>query len=635
MKVEIYGQIVDFPDGTPPGEIQAVIDSLAPQSQAETDQQLANLFGETAAPQAQADPSLGDYARAGALAFEGAVTGIPRTLIGGVEGVTTALTSDAPNAYARGREGREAYDRRFQNWATPQTQGSQQVMQGVQENLAPLEYAAAPFAGVLPQAAMYSNLLRGRPIDAGAPQAPPRMRQVDPSALRDAGIEQLRTAGVPLRTAGNAGAARTSNDAQRAVVTSQLPIPLRGDSAPTLGQLTRDPVVVRREIELRKNDDLGGPLRARKQSQNEVLNQNLDYQVEKFEAQNVADRDIGRAATAALEQRRSDQYGKVNAAYADARAAGELEAPATLPKLDDIILQTEQMESLAPNARPILNEARRLGVIDDMGVSQSVPLDTLETFRQFVVKASDPAVPRENAFRKQWLKTVDQTIDRAGVGEKFRTARRLHSQWVQEFQETPITANILATKRGTNERRVAFEDVFKKTLLDGSVDEINKLRGSLLRSGEGQQSWFDLKARLASELVNRARTSAVDSNEQPIISYYQLQKNINALDKSGKLESLFGKKGAEELRNLTESVRILQQAPPDAQNFSGTAAEGFNMMMRVVKGAAAVKFPYAKRLVNSIETGTMKKQVDDSLNLDSRPDLKAYTTAYQDILEGR
>ena len=88
MKVEIYGQIVDFPDDTPPGEIQAVIDSLAPQSQAETDQQLANLFGETAAPQAQVDPSLGDYARAGALAFEGALTGIPRTLIGGAEGVT-------------------------------------------------------------------------------------------------------------------------------------------------------------------------------------------------------------------------------------------------------------------------------------------------------------------------------------------------------------------------------------------------------------------------------------------------------------------------------------------------------------------------------------------------------------------
>ena len=568
------------------------------------------------------------------MAFEGALTGIPRTLIGGVEGVTTALTSDAPNAYARAREGREAYDRRFQNWATPQTQGSQQAMQGVQESLAPLEYAAAPFAGALPQAAMYSNLLRGRPINAGAPQAPPPMRQVDPRALRDAGIEQLRSAGVPLRTAGNAGAARTSNDAQRAAATSQLPIPLRGDSAPTLGQLTRDPVVVRREIELRKNDDLGGPLRARKQSQNEVLNQNLEYQVEKFDARNVEDRDIGRAATAALEQRRSDQYGRVDAAYAEARAAGELEAPATLPKLDNIILDTERMESLAPNARPILNEARRLGVIDDMGVSQSVPLDTLESFRQFVVRASDPSVRRENAFRKQWLKTIDQTIDAAGVGEKYRNARRLHSKWVQEFEETPITANILSTKRGTNERRVAFEDVFKKTLLDGSVDEINKLRGSLLRSGEGQQSWFDLKARLAKELVDRARTSGFDNNDQPIISYYQLQKNINAMDKSGKLESIFGKKGAEEFRNLTEAVRILQQMPPDSGNPSGTAAEAFNMIMRVIKNVPVLGAP-VRKAAGMVENGALKRQVDDSLNLNSRPDLQAYTTAYQNILDGR
>ena len=181
---------------------------------------------------------------------------------------------------------------------------------------------------------------------------------------------------------------------------------------------------------------------------------------------------------------------------------------------------------------------------------------------------------------------------------------------------------------------MAFEDVFKKTLLDGSVDEINKLRGSLLRSGEGQQSWFDLKARLAKELVDRARTSGFDNNDQPIISYYQLQKNINAMDKSGKLESIFGKKGAEEFRNLTEAVRILQQMPPDSGNPSGTAAEAFNMIMRVIKNVPVLGAP-VRKAAGMVENGALKRQVDDSLNLNSRPDLQAYTTAYQNILDGR
>ena len=80
------------------------------------------------------------------------------------------------------------------------------------------------------------------------------------------------------------------------------------------------------------------------------------------------------------------------------------------------------------------------------------------------------------------------------AAKKYRNARRLHRTMVEEFEETPIVSNLLTNKRGTQERRVAFEDVFKKTLLDGSVDEINKLRGSLLRTDEGKQAWFDLKA---------------------------------------------------------------------------------------------------------------------------------------------
>ena len=106
------------------------------------------------------------------------------------------------------------------------------------------------------------------------------------------------------------------------------------------------------------------------------------------------------------------------------------------------------------------------------------------------------------------------------------------------------------------------------------------------------------------------------------------------MDKSGKLESIFGKKGAEEFRNLTESVRILQQMPPDSGNPSGTAAEAFNMIMRVVKNVPVLGAP-VRKAAGMVENGALKRQVDDSLNLNSRPDLQAYTTAYQNILDGR
>ena len=593
------------------------------QMQSQAEGQLEQLFGQTQVSQPQPDPTLGDYGRAAATMVEGAVTGIPRQIIGGAEGVLTALTSDNPGAYGRAAEGREAYNRRFENWATPQTQGSQEVLQ----TLEPLSYITDPLAGALPAISptltpgLYARALRGQPLPE--PQAPP-LRQRDPRTLDP---------GAPLRGL-NMGAAQTSTDAQRAAATQQIPIPLTGQAQPTLGQLTRDPVVVRRELELAKNDDLGGPLRERRLNQNEVLNRNLDYQVEQFNAQNVDDRAIGRSTMSALEQRQQQRQAQVNAAYAEAREAGELAQPATLGKLDDLILETERMESLAPNARPILNEARRMGVIDDNGIPQSVALDDLETFRQFVVRASDIGDKRESAFRRQWLNVIDSAIDKAGVGEKYRNARRLHRTMVEEFEETPIVSNLLTNKRGTQERRVAFEDVFKKTLLDGSVDEINKLRGSLLRTDEGKQAWFDLKARLAKELTDRSRTSQTDSNDQPLISYYNLQKNINNWDKSGKLESIFGKRGAEELRNLSETVRIVQSAPPGTSNPSGTAAEVFNSLMRVVKGTPLLGAP-VRKVADMVETGQLKGQVRDSLTLKSRPDLQSYVTEFQDILEGR
>jgi len=103
---------------------------------------------------------------------------------------------------------------------------------------------------------------------------------------------------------------------------------------------------------------------------------------------------------------------------------------------------------------------------------------------------------------------------------------------------------------------------------------MNKLRRTLLKAGpDGRQAWADLKAQGIEFIKDRSLSvSQKDAAGNPLLSPDKLQKVIKALDNDGKLESLYGKKIAQQLRDLAELSTVIYTAPPGSVNFSNTAS---------------------------------------------------------------
>ena len=82
-----------------------------------------------------------------------------------------------------------------------------------------------------------------------------------------------------------------------------------------------------------------------------------------------------------------------------------------------------------------------------------------------------------------------------------------------------------------------------------------------------------------------------DELGNPILSPAQLDRVVGQLDKSGKLDFVFGKKGAEQLRTINDVAKDVLTAPPGAVNTSNTASVLAGMMDIAISGTAGVPAP--------------------------------------------
>jgi hypothetical protein len=92
----------------------------------------------------------------------------------------------------------------------------------------------------------------------------------------------------------------------------------------------------------------------------------------------------------------------------------------------------------------------------------------------------------------------------------------------------------LSTKRNTNERTIAFDDVFDKIIINAPLEEMNKVRRTLLTAGpEGKQAWNELKSNTLAYIINKALSTAQrDESGQPLISPDKLNSVIRSLDRA-------------------------------------------------------------------------------------------------------
>jgi hypothetical protein len=603
--------------------------------------QFAKAQETTAATQAQiapapTTPTLGQRlvgAGETALTFGTAATGgTLSTIAGALQGLSQQIlsgqfgTQEAMRAVEKAAaEGGQALT--YQ----PRTETGQEMTQAAGQFLATavppvLPVVAAPgqlvqatrLAAPIVQATARRGAASTQQAAQAAGQAVVKPVQLATTAVRETlGIEPAApTPAVAGR--GSVGAAATPEVLRRTATAEALPVPV----TLTKGAATRDAQQLAFEKEQIKSD-LGGPLRQRAEENNLQLLQNFDTLVDMTDAQLMDLASTGGAVVKSLTEGLTAAKNKTRAAYKAAEKAGELENNVTLNSVVDYINENIPEGDLAPVLKAARSKAIAVGaaVQDENGnlVAQPVTLKQAESLRQTFQRAGFEGADQ---FHGGSLRRVFDTETEGMGGDLYKKARATRIEQARKYENRAIVARLIKNRKGMEDPQVASDQVFRKSILNSSPDEITFLKRVLLTSGnDGQQAWKELQGATVRHLRDEAtKGMGMDSQDRPLISPAKLHQTVKALDANGRLDVMLGKQNAQIVRDLDDVVRYVTTVPPGTLvNTSGTAG---TLMAAIAEAGATgaltgLPLPVAtglRQIVKMRKEGRTKAKINEALN---------------------
>lgn len=497
----------------------------------------------------------------------------------------------------------------------PRTEAGREALQPVAE----VAQSLVPLAGLTPQTAAIATATRqAAPAvqTAAAAGAEATRRGVAKAAEK---VAQMRSGpdAQPMAEFGSVGAAGTGLTAQRGALAQSLPEPVKL----TKGQATRDQAQLRFEQETAKTE-AGARLRERYSEQNQAFLRSFDSWLDETGGRAPDLRAVGVAVDKALVQQAKQDKARYRAAYHAADRAGEMRAPAPTDTVASYLNANVSAEGTTPLLTAVKKEMVRLGgaSVDENGnlIPGQLTLQNMEQLRKFVNKANDQQ-PTNARAAVELKRAIDAATEGVG-GDLYKEARALRIRYAQNYENRAIVAKLLDTKRGTTDRAVAFEDVFDTAIMRGSLDDVRNVRRVLQRAGEdGKQAWRELQGATLNQ-IRTAATSNVgrDQFNRPIVSAAGLDKAIRGLDVDGRLEFIFGKQGAQTLRDMNDLAKVIYTVPPGTVNTSNTAGVVLAGLaeMGVNGSIAGVPLPVAtglRQLAKLRADRKLQKRIDDAL----------------------
>lgn len=417
-------------------------------------------------------------------------------------------------------------------------------------------------------------------------------------------------------TMASVGAAGTDVAAMRRAAAQELPVPVDL----TEGQATRDFGQLRFEQEAAKNAELGAPIRERMAEQQKAVRQSFDAWIDETGAQAPDTRAVGISVDKALRQKAIRDKTEIRAAYKEAEKAGETAQPVSTQQIVDTLNASTSAESTAPVLTAARKELIRLGgATEDANgalVAKDMTLADVEQLRKFVNKTTG-ADPTNVKFAGDIKRAIDGSTEGAG-GELYQRARSLRAKYANEYENRAVIDDLLNNKRGSSDRKVALEDVFDRIVFRGSLDDMRHARKVLQTGGEdGRQAWKDIQGQAVRYIKEEATKNVQrDSYGNEVISPAALDKAVRRLDSEGKLDYLFGKRGAEQLRAVNDLAKVMFTTPPGAVNTSNTASVLLAAMDMALSGTAGMPLPVLsglKMIVSNIKDRKLKARIQAAL----------------------
>jgi hypothetical protein len=388
----------------------------------------------------------------------------------------------------------------------------------------------------------------------------------------------------------------------------RVPVPM------TKGMAERDLATQQFEAETAKlyPDTIGKPLITQKAQANDAILQNFDAYVDATGKETFGLRETGKVVDKALVEQAKQAKAEINKAYKLAKFSGAMEEPVSYAPLEAYI--AKQTPTVRAKLAPILDAVDEQLKVNDPTGTKTIPINAMEDVYQFINKNFDPSDAVGMLHAGEMKKLINAATENKG-GELYQNARKLRTQYANKFEDVGVVDKLLRTKKGTTDRAVAFEDVFRHSILDGSRDDVAAI-GLLLKKGgpEGQQAWKELQGQTIQHIKDKVTASIdVDSFGNPVVSPAKFKSVLNEIDQDGKLDYIFGKKGADEVRNLYETTINVNAPLKGAVNYSNTSSA----LMKALDGIALLPISRVigvKQGLEKVKEMGIKKKVEESVN---------------------
>jgi hypothetical protein len=622
--------VKDVPEGTTKAQLQAKLSRVsAPQSGNIINTDVPTVVGEVPNPAPMQEPkrTMADYVKA---LYE-----VPTTI------VSEAVRQPMAQAYGIARSIPEA----ISTGQAPAQLGQQYTQQALQnipqyQPTSPVtQQALGAIGGALEGLPPYIGNIGAIPsaIKAGNAVRPVMQESVVPAANRMAGAlrnegQMIQEAVQPVTntvtqavqpltskiadvlrrepTMSGVGAAEVPEAVNRVQMAQGLRVPVKLSK----GMAERDLATQQFESEIAKqySDTIGKPLIVNKAQANDAILQNFDAYVDATGKETFGLRETGKIVDKALVSQVNKAKADIKNAYTLAREAGEMQEPIPYVGI------TQYIEKQTPTVRaklaPILDAVDEQIKLNDPNGTGKISINQLEDVYQFINKNYDPSDAVGMLHAGEMKKLINAATQDKG-GELYQTARGLRTKFSNQFEDIGAIDKLLRTKKGTTDRAVAFEDVFKHSILDGSRDDVAALGLTLKKGGpEGQQAWKELQGQTIQHIKDKVTSSIdVDSFGNPVVSPAKFRSVINEIDQDGKLEYVFGKKGAEEIRNLYETTINVNAPLKGAVNYSNTSSA----LMKALDGISMLPLARVIGVKQGLEKAKeigIKKQVKESID---------------------
>ncbi len=414
------------------------------------------------------------------------------------------------------------------------------------------------------------------------------------------------------------GAARSPIATQRVATADQLPVPMGG--LMTKGMRSREKPQIAQEHIWAKDPELGAGLRNRTVEINQAALNNFDAFAEATGGQSVGLRPTGKVVDEYLIKRVEGAKQEIRKAYNDAAESAEGKTPADTGPLREY-LKKHAAEADGPQGVPALKLARSLlDEFDPQGTGK-IPLKEFNEIRERVGKIS-PEGSISSAYRKPLQDLVDTGVE-ANAGPLYRSARRSYENYLNEFKTAGAIDRLLRMKPGTKDRATALEDIVTKSTLDApSTDAVRQVKTTLTRKqdAEGLQAWKDMQGEAARQIKERVtKASALGEDGAREVSPAALDKIIRELDADDRLNVIFSKQGAQQWRDLRDTVLDMKTVPVGTVSSSGTAEVLAGLLDTTVSAFAGAPLPIASGANFLIKRSRKKakvKKIGEALNPD-------------------